>query len=516
MSSTPEQYDAIVIGSGEAGKYMSWTLGAQGQRVITIEDKRIGGACPNVACLPSKDVVHSAKVASFFQRGAEFGIVCGDWHVDMAGVNARRQKLVDGNLQVHLANFTKSHAEIVMGFGRFIAEKTVEVAFNAGGTRTLRSDRIFLDTGSRATIEPVPGLIESKPLTHIEALELTVLPEHLLVLGGGFVGLELAQAMRRFGARVTVVERNPTFAHREDPDVIEGLEQLFHDEGIEIVANAALTQVEGTSGQSVTLHLTLPNGETTIQGSHLLVATGRTPNTQNMGLEVVGIKTTSAGHIQVNDRLETTIQGSHLLVATGRTPNTQNMGLEVVGIKTAPAGHIQVNDRLETTAPGVWAMGDCAGSPYFTHISFDDFRTVRDNLAGANRTTTGRQVPSCTFIDPELAHVGLTENQAKQQGVAYLLAKVPMLSNLRAKTLSETRGFIKALISEDDRILGFTAFGVGCGELLPVIQLAMSANLPYTAIRSLIITHPTISEGLVTLFTAVPPLAPDSPARASH
>jgi pyruvate/2-oxoglutarate dehydrogenase complex dihydrolipoamide dehydrogenase (E3) component len=401
-------------------------------------------------------------------------MVCGDWHVDMAGVNARRQKLVDANLQVHLANYAKSHAEIVMGFGRFIAdrsiaEKTVEVALNAGGTRTLHSDRIFLDTGSRATIEPIPGLAESAPLTHIEALELTVLPEHILVLGGGFVGLELAQAMRRFGARVTIVERNPTIAHREDPDVIEGLEQLFHDEGIEIVTNATVTRVEGTSGQSVTLHVTLPSGETTVQGSHLLVATGRTPNTQDMGLEVVGIKTT-------------------------------------------PAGHIQVNDRLETTALGVWAMGDCAGSPHFTHISFDDFRTVRDNLAGANRTTAGRQVPSCTFVDPELAHVGLTENEAKQQGVAYRLAKVPMLANLRAKTLSETRGFTKALISTDDRILGFTAFGVGGGELLPVVQLAMSANLPYTAIRSLIVTHPTIAEGLVTLLSAVPPQAPASPA----
>jgi pyruvate/2-oxoglutarate dehydrogenase complex dihydrolipoamide dehydrogenase (E3) component len=470
-----EQYDAIIIGSGEAGKWMAWHLGSQGQRVINIEDKRIGGACPNVACLPSKNVVHSAKVAQYFHRGAEFGIVQGDWRVDMAGVNARRQKLVDGNLQVHLANYAKSHAEIVMGFGRFIAEKTVEVALNTGGTRTLRSDRIFLDTGSRATIEPIPGLAESKPLTHIEALELTVLPEHLLVLGGGFIGLELAQAMRRFGARVTIIERNPSIAHREDPDVIEGLQQLFHDDGIDVVANASLTHVEGTSGKSVTLHLTLPSGETNVQGSHLLVATGRTPNTQNMGLELVGIKTT-------------------------------------------PAGHIQVNDRLETTAPGVWAMGDCAGSPHFTHISFDDFRTVRDNLAGANRTTTGRQVPSCTFIDPELAQVGLTENRAKKQGVPYRLAKIPMLANLRALTLSETRGFIKVLISEsnDDRILGFTAFGVGVGELLPVVQLAMSANLPYTAIRSLIVTHPTISEGLVTLLTAAPSLDSNSPAPPGH
>jgi pyruvate/2-oxoglutarate dehydrogenase complex dihydrolipoamide dehydrogenase (E3) component len=468
----PEQYDAIVIGSGEAGKWMAWTLGAQGQRVIAVEDKRIGGACPNVACLPSKNVVHSAKVASFFQRGAEFGIVQDDWHVDMAGVNARRQKMVDGNLQVHLTNFAKSHVEVVMGFGRFVAEKTIEVALNAGGTRTLRSGLIFLATGSRATIEPTPGLAESTPLTHIEALELTVLPDHLLILGGGFVGLEFAQAMRRFGARVTIVERNPSIAHHEDPDVVEGLQQLLRDDGVEVIADAKVTRVEGTSGKSVTLHLQLPNGETTLQGSHLLVATGRTPNTRNMGLEVVGIKTT-------------------------------------------PAGHIQVNDRLETTVPGVWAMGDCAGSPYFTHISFDDFRTVRDNLAGASRTTAGRQVPFCAFIDPELAHIGLRENEAKQQGVAYRLAKVPMLANLRAITLSETRGFMKALISEDDHILGFTAFGAGVGELLPVVQLAMSAKLPYTAIRSLIVTHPTISEGLVSLMSAVPSLS-GSPAPLSH
>jgi len=464
---TPEQYDAIIVGSGESGKWMAWTLAAEGQRVVTLEDKRIGGACPNVACLPSKNVVHSAKVASFFQRGSEFGIVQSDWHVDMAGVNARRQKLVDDNLQVHRTNFAKNKGEIVMGFGRFIAEKTVEVALNAGGTRTLRSDRIFLDTGSHATIEPTPGLAESAPLTHVEALKLTVLPEHLLILGGGFVGLEFAQAMRRFGARVTVIEQNRSIAHREDPDVIEGVQQLFHDDGIEVVADAKITRVEGTSGKSVTLHLQLPKGESVLQGSHLLVATGRTPNTRNMGLEVVGIKTTSAGHIQVND-------------------------------------------RLETTAPGVWAMGDCAGSPYLTHISFDDFRTVRDNLAGGNRTTKGRQVPFCAFIDPELAHVGLRENEAKQQGVAYRLAKTPMLANLRATTIFETRGFMKALISENDRILGFTAFGAGVGELLPVVQLAMSANLPYTAIRSLIVTHPTISEGLVTLLSAVPPLTPRS------
>jgi len=456
--STPEQYDALIIGSGEAGKYLSWHLGSQGKKVANIEDKRLGGACPNVACLPSKNVIHSAKVASFFQHGSEFGIVHGDWHVDMEGVSARRQRMIDGLRDMHLANYAKSKAEIVMGFGRFIADKTIEVALNAGGTRTLRSDYIFLDTGSRATIDPIPGLAESSPLTHIEALELTVLPDHLLILGGGFIGLEFAQAMRRFGANVTIIERNPSLIHREDPDVIEGLHQLFDDEGIDIVTGANIDRVEGISGKSVTVHLS--------DGAKL--------------------------------------QGSHILVATGRTPNTQNMGLDVVGIKTTPSGHFHVNDRLETTTPGIWAMGDCAGSPHFTHISFDDFRIVRDNLAGANRTTKNRQVPSVTFTDPELAHVGLSENEAKKQGTAYRLGKIPMAAALRTRTLDETRGFMKVLIGADDRILGFTAFGTGTGELLPVIQLAMSANLPYTAVHNIILVHPTLSEGFINLFNTVP------------
>jgi pyruvate/2-oxoglutarate dehydrogenase complex dihydrolipoamide dehydrogenase (E3) component len=456
--STPEQYDAIVIGSGEGGKYLAWHLGSQGRKIANIEDKRIGGACPNIACLPSKNVIHSAKVSSFFQRGAEFGIVHGKWHVDMEAVSARRQRMIDGLRDMHLANYAKSHAEIVMGFGRFIADKTVEVALNAGGTRTLRSDYIFLDTGSRATIDPIPGLAESAPLTHIEVLELTILPKHLLIFGGGFIGLEFAQAMRRFGANVTIIERNPSLVHREDPDVVELVQHLFKDEGIDIVTNANITSVEGISGKSVVVHLS--------DGARL--------------------------------------EGSHILVATGRIPNTQDMGLDTVGIKTTPAGHFQVNDRLETTTPGVWAIGDCAGSPYFTHASYDDFRIIRDNLAGANRSKNGRQIPSVTFTDPEIAHVGLTETEAKKQGTTYRLGKIPISSALRTRTLDETRGFMKVLIAPDDRILGFTAIGPGTGELLPVIQLAMSANMPYSAVHNIILTHPSLSEGFLNLFNAVP------------
>lgn len=459
--SIQEEYDAIVIGSGEAGKFMAWHLASKGQRVASVEDKQVGGACPNVACLPSKNIIHSAKVASYFRRGAEFGLGQGDGKVDMSVVSARRKQMVDGLRQVHIANYEKSHAEIIMGFGRFVAENSVQVALKAGGTRTLTADRIFLDTGSRSTIDLIPGLVESRPLTHVEALELNVVPEHLLILGGGPVGLEFAQAMRRFGARVTIIERSQALAQWEDSDVSEGIAQLFHDEGIEIMSGSTITRVEGISGKSVTLHVQRGAGENSVQGSHLLIATGRTPNTENMGLEVVGIKTT-------------------------------------------PSGHVQVNERLETSIPGVWAMGDCAGSPHFTHISFDDFRIVRDNLAGGQRSKTGRQIPSCIFIDPELARVGLNETEAKRKGISYRLTKIRMLAVLRTRTLGETRGFLKALISDDDRILGFTGFGVGSGDLLPVIQLAMSAGLPYTAIGSLIIAHPTFSEGLQSLFSAVP------------
>jgi pyruvate/2-oxoglutarate dehydrogenase complex dihydrolipoamide dehydrogenase (E3) component len=459
--STPEIYDALILGTGEAGKFMSWHLGSQGLRVAAIEKNKVGGACPNVACLPSKNIVHSAKVASYFQRGAEFGMVHSQWSVDMAGVRGRKQKMIDGLQELHLNNFRKSGAEIVMGFGRFTAEKTIEVELRDGGTRTLSADKIFLDTGSRATIDPLPGFSEANPLTHVEALELDTLPEHLIILGGGYVGLEFAQAMRRFGSRVTIIERNDRLAHREDPDVSEAIEQLFRDEEIQCITSAVVERVEGRSGAEVTLRLTSKGAPSELKGSHLLVATGRTPNTQNIGLELAGVELT-------------------------------------------PNGHIKVNERLETTAPGIWAMGDCAGSPHFTHVSFDDFRIVRDNLAGANRVTTGRQVPSGTFIDPELAQIGLNETEATKQGIPYRLARIPMPAVLRTRTLSETRGFLKALVSEDDRVLGFTAFGPGVSDLLVPIQLVMSANLPYTALRDLIVAHPTMGEGFVSLFSAVP------------
>lgn len=460
--SNPEQYDLVILGSGEAGKYLAWTLASAGKRVAVVERKYVGGSCPNIACLPSKNVIHSAKVASYLRRGAEFGLSAADGPIDVAAVRDRKRKMVDGLIEVHLHKYRASGAELVMGVGRFTAPRTLEVVLRDGGTRTLQGANVVINTGSRATIDATPGLRAANPLTHVEALELDRLPEHLLVLGGGYVGLELAQAFRRLGTKVTVVERNPTLAHREDPDVSDAMGRLFADEGIAVSADTVLDRVAGTSGAGVRLHGT------------------------RGGAGVV-------------------IEGSHLLVAAGRTPNTDDIGLEVAGVERDGRGYVKVDEQLRTTAAGTWAVGDCAGSPQFTHVGFDDFRVVRDNLAGGRRVTTGRQVPSCLFTDPELARVGLSEREARARGIRYRLAKIPMSAVPRAQTLSETRGFLKALVEEDgDRILGFTALGAEAGEVMAVVQVVMAAGLPYTTLRDAVLTHPTIAEGLVVLFSAVP------------
>jgi pyruvate/2-oxoglutarate dehydrogenase complex dihydrolipoamide dehydrogenase (E3) component len=350
-----------------------------------------------------------------------------------------------------------------MGQGRFVGPRVIEAASADGGTRTLRGDVVVICTGSRARIDPIPGLAEAQPMTHVEALELDRVPEHLLVLGGGFVGLELAQAMRRFGSRVTIIERNDALAYREDRDVSEALRELFDNEGIEVRTGTRIDRVKGRSGESVRLHVT-------------------------------------------RDGAEHVIEGSDLLVATGRIPNTDGIGLEAAGVERDDRGFVKVDERLRTTAPGVWAVGDCAGSPHFTHISEDDFRVVLDNLAGIDRTTTGRLVPFCVFTDPELARVGLSESEARRRGIAYRLTKLPVTSILRSWTLSEPRGFYKALVAADsDRILGFTAFGPEAGEVMTIVQVAIAAGLPYTALRDAILTHPTMAEGLDALFKAVEP-----------
>ena len=459
----PEEFDLVMLGGGTGSTVAAWTFAGEGKRVAVVDRKYIGGSCPNIACLPSKNIIHSAKIASYIRRSKEFGIAHDGFTIDMSGVRERKRKMVSGLNDMYLENYRSTGAILILGgTGRFIAPKIVEVALPDRTKRVLRGTNVIISTGTRATLEAIPGLAEAEPLTHVEALELDRVPEHLLVIGGGYVGIELSQAMRRFGSKVTLIDRNQRLMSKEDEDVCEGLRTLLQDEGIDILLAARVKELSGKSGDSVSI-------------------------------------------IVDQNGTAKTVKGSHVLVAAGRTANTEGLRLDLAGVELTDRGYIKVNERLQTDAPGVWAIGEVAGSPQFTHISLDDFRVVHANLTGGNRVTTGRQVPYCLFTDPELARVGLNEMEAKTRNIAYRLFKVPMEANLRARTLSETRGFLKALVDPDsDRVLGFTAFGVGAGEIMSAVQMVMIAGLPYTALRDAILTHPTLVEGLVPLFSSVP------------
>jgi pyruvate/2-oxoglutarate dehydrogenase complex dihydrolipoamide dehydrogenase (E3) component len=375
--------------------------------------------------------------------------------------------MVNELVEMHLAKYRASGADLIMGEARFTEPKTVRVTLNAGGTRSLRGERVFINVGTRACIPDVPGLATAAPMTHVEALNLERLPEHLVILGGGDVGLEFAQAMRRFGSRVTIIQHGPRLLKQEDPDVSDSFLELMKDEGIEVLLQAEVLHVTGRSGMGIVLRVR-------------------------------------------SERTERTLQASDVLVAVGRTPNTDRLDAARAGVELDRRGYIRVNDRLQATAPDVWATGECAGSPQYTHVGEDDCRIILDNLAGGSRTTRGRLIPYCLFTDPELAHVGLTESEARAQGVPYRIARMPMAMVLRTHALSERRGFMKALIGADDRILGFTAFGAEASELMAVAQTAMLGGIPYTVLRDTIWPHPTAAEGLLGLF-ASPPAVPGGP-----
>jgi len=456
----PEVYDLLILGSGAGSKLLAWTFAGQGQMVAVVERRYVGGACPNIACLPSKNVIHTAQISDYIRRSEAFGISIDSFRVHMPAVRDRKRKMVQELVDTHLALYRQSGAELIMASGRFVGSKILEATLPDGTKRLLSGKNVVIGTGTHALIENIPGLASAQPMTHVEALELDVVPEHLIILGAGHVGLEFAQAMRRFGSKVTIIDRNHHVINNEDDDVTEGLQQLFRDEGIESVLNAKVKSISGVSGRSV-----------------------------RVAIEQTGVAKS--------------LDGTHLLVASGRVPNTKDIGLELTGVELTERGYIKVNERLETTAPGIWAVGEVAGSPQFTHISEDDFRVVRDNLLGGNHVTTGRQVPFCLFTDPEYARVGMTEKEAKAQGIGYHLFKIPMAAVLRARSLMETRGFLKCMVERDsDRILGFAAFGVGAGEIMGCVQIAMLGRLPYTTLREAVLAHPTIPEGLTALFSA--------------
>ena len=457
-----ERYDMLVLGGGEAGKYLAWHLAGAGQRVAVVERRLIGGSCPNTNCLPSKNEIRSAAVAHLVRHAEAFGTIVAGARLDMAKVLARKRAMLDGLVAMHLERFRTSGAELVMGAGRFVAPRTLEVALNDGGTRRLAAGRVVVNVGTHTAIPGVPGLAGAAPLTHVEALDLDRVPEHLLVIGGGYVGMEMAQAWRRFGSRVTLVEPGPQIARRDDPDVATALLALLRDEGVDVYLDARPLHVEGRSGHGVHVRI------------H---ASGGAP----------------------------VVSASDILVAAGRMPNTQGIGLDLAGVALDAHGFVQVDDRLQTTAPGVWAVGECAGSPQFTHASYDDFRIVRDNLAGRSRSTRGRLVPSCLFTDPPFARVGLSEAEARAGGIAVRVARLPLAAVLRTRTTGETRGFMKALVeAEGERILGFAMLGAEAGEVMAAVQTAMLAGLPYGGLRDAVLAHPTMAEGLGQLFAAVP------------
>jgi pyruvate/2-oxoglutarate dehydrogenase complex dihydrolipoamide dehydrogenase (E3) component len=390
----------------------------------------------------------------------------------MATVRRRKREMVERQIAEHLQIYRASGADLIMGNGYFVAPKTLEVKLNDGGTRVLAADKVFLNLGTRAAIPNVPGLEAARPLTHVEVLELDYLPRHLIVIGGGYSGLELAQAYRRFGSDVTIIESGPQLLAREDIDVSQEMRRILTSEGIQVLVEAELLQVRGQSGDKVTLSARTPSGEQYIEGSDILVAAGRIPNTTGIGLKEAGVE------------------------LDGR-------------------GYIRVNDRLETSAPDVWALGECAGSPQFTHISEDDFRIIRDNLAGGNRSIRDRLIPYCMFTDPPLARVGISEGEAERQGILARVARLPMDSVLGAQATDQRQGFMKALVYDsDDRILGFTMIGAAAGEVMAAVHTAMLAGLSYPNLANAAFAHPTMAEGLSSLFSNVPPRAVQAKSKA--
>jgi pyruvate/2-oxoglutarate dehydrogenase complex dihydrolipoamide dehydrogenase (E3) component len=460
-----EHFDTVILGSGQGGKLLAWHLGRSGKKVAVVERRWVGGSCPAVACLPSKNELWSARVAHLVRNAAQFGTVTGSIRTDMRKVRSRKQDMIDREIDFHLNAYKSSGAELIMGSGRFVGPKTIEVTLNESGTRLLSGNEVVLNLGSHAAIPDIPGLEAARALTHIEALELDYVPSHLIVLGGGYIGVEMAQAYRRFGSRVTLIESTRQLMGREDADVIEEMHSIVTGEGIEVLLDVQQMSVHGLSGDGVSVTVRTGGGDQKIEGSDLLVA-------------------------------------------VGRVPNTADIGLDKTGVELDARGFVRVNERLVTTASGIWAIGECAGSPQFTHVSVDDYRIVRDNMAGANRRADDRLVPYVMFTDPPLARVGLSEGEARRKGMAVRVAKLPMSNVLRTEATDETKGFMKVVVSaDDDRILGFTMIGSEAGEVMAVVQTAILAELPYTKLRDAVIAHLTVAEGLGPLLGKVPPRA---------
>ena len=457
-----DSYDLIVIGAGQGGGPLAGTVAEAGHDVALLERTHVGGTCVNEGCTPTKTMIASARVAHLARRAEDYGVEVGAVNVDLETVRQRKRDIVDMFRSGSRDSIeAKDTLDLIEGDGRFVDAHTVEVALNEGGTRTLTADRIAINTGTRPVIPPIDGLDEVDPLTSTSIMELGAVPDHLIVLGGGYIGLEFGQMFRRFGAEVTIVDRGEHILGREDTDVAEALQDILREDGIRLLNETSMTAVEAADG-TITAHLD-------------------------------------------GDNVPSEIEGDELLVAVGRRPNTATLNLGAAGVETTPRGHVQVNDRLATTADGVYALGDVTGGPAFTHVSYDDYRVLCDRwLYDGDRTTEGRLISYTLFTDPQLGRVGLTEEQARERDLDITVAKMPMTHVARALEVDETRGLMKAVIDSDtNQLLGAAILGIEGGEVMSVLQTAMMGNLPVDRLQSAPFAHPTLAESLNNLFAGL-------------
>ena len=457
---TPQQYDAIVIGSGQAGTPLCMALAGAGLRTALLEREHVGGTCINEGCTPTKTMVASGRVAYLARRGADYGVGTGELSIDMERVRQRKRDIVASFRGGNQGRIEKTaNLDLIFGEASFTGPKSVAVRLKDGSQRELTADKFFLNAGARPSVPSLDGLKDVPFLNSTSIMELDRVPEHLLVLGGGYIGLEFGQMFRRFGSRVTIVQSAGQLLHGEDADVAQQVSHILEEDGITVLLNATATRASQTDGE---IRL-----EVKCQGRSL------------------------------------TLAGSHLLVATGRPPNSDTLNLAAAGVQTTAYGFIKVNDRLETTAPDIYALGDIKGGPAFTHISYDDFRIIRTNLIEkGNASTEGRLVPYTLFIDPQLGRIGMTETEARAQNKNIRVAKMPMTSVARALEVDETRGFMKAIVDADSgQILGAAVLGIEGGEIMAMLQLAIMGKLPYITLREAVFAHPTLAESLNNLFT---------------
>jgi len=459
LVSAIERYDAIVVGSGQAGTPLCRALAEAGMRTALVEREHVGGTCVNEGCTPTKTMVASARVAYLALRGADYGVQTGPVSVDLKRVRQRKRDSVNSFRDGSQSRIEKTaNLDLIFGIASFTGPRTLLVRRKDSSEHTLAADKIFINAGTRASRPPLEGLNQVPFLDNISIMELAAVPEHLLVLGGGYIAVEFGQMFRRFGSRLTVVQSRAQLLAREDADVAEEVAKILQQDGIEILLKSRAERVSAANGRIL--------------------------------LEV-----SSGGQ-------KKTIEGSHLLVATGRVPNSDSLNLAAAGVETDAKGFITVNNRLETNVGGVYALGDIKGGPAFTHISYDDFRIIRSNvIEKKNVTIDGRPVPYVVFMDPQLGHIGLSEEQARTGVRKIRVAKMPMSHVARALEMDESRGFMKAIVdAETEQILGATVLGIEGGELMAVFEVAMMGKVPYPVLREGIFAHPTLAESLNNLF----------------